>query len=179
MGKITSLEGQTVAKRDFQADPDKAAWHDAVDVLISPSTSGAAEVLAGAIGGNKRGDVIGERTFGTASEQKLIPLDDGGALVLTVAFYSTPDGKSIVEMGVTPTVERCTPSPPIRRPVPMQWILRRSVPASCPRRMIRYSGARSLQIKDNGYREWNAWINAKTGRFLVRASACAVSFTKY
>lgn len=104
-GKIASLEGQTVPHKDFDAAPDKAVWHTAVDVLISPSTSGAAEVLAGAIKGNKRGDLVGERTFGSASEQKIIPLDDGGALILTVAFYSTPDGKSIVEDGVAPTVE--------------------------------------------------------------------------
>jgi len=104
-GKIASLEGQTVAHKDFDAEPDKAVWHSSVDVLISPSTSGAAEILAGAIKGNKRGDLVGERTFGAASEQKIIPLDDGGALILTVAFYSAPDGKSIVEDGVSPTVE--------------------------------------------------------------------------
>jgi carboxyl-terminal processing protease len=80
-------------------------WRAPVDVLISPSTSGAAEVLAAAIKGNKRGDVLGERTFGTASEQRVIPLDDGGAVILTVAFYSTPEGKSIVDEGVAPTVE--------------------------------------------------------------------------
>jgi carboxyl-terminal processing protease len=104
-GKITSLEGQTVAHKDFMAQEDKAVWRAPVDVLISTSTSGAAEVLAGAIKGNKRGEVIGERTFGSASEQKVIPLDDGGAVILTVAFYSTPDGKSIVDEGVAPTVE--------------------------------------------------------------------------
>jgi carboxyl-terminal processing protease len=103
-GKITSLEGQTVAHKDFTAE-DKAVWRAPVDVLISTSTSGAAEVLAGAVKGNKRGDVVGERTFGSASEQKVIPLDDGGAVILTVAFYSTPEGKSIVDEGVTPTVE--------------------------------------------------------------------------
>jgi carboxyl-terminal processing protease len=104
-GKIASLEGQTVAHKDFMAEPDKVVWKEPVDVLISTSTSGAAEVLAGAIKGNKRGDVVGERTFGSASEQKVIPLDDGGAVILTVAFYSTPDGKSIVDDGVAPTVE--------------------------------------------------------------------------
>jgi carboxyl-terminal processing protease len=104
-GKIASLEGQTVAHKDFNAEADKSVWLSSVDVLISPSTSGAAEVLAGAIKGNKRGDLVGERTFGSASEQKIIPLDDGGALILTVAFYSAPDGKSIVEEGVAPTVE--------------------------------------------------------------------------
>jgi carboxyl-terminal processing protease len=104
-GKIASLEGQTVSHKDFNAEPDKAVWNSPVDVLISPSTSGAAEVLAGAIKANKRGDLVGERTFGSASEQKIIPLDDGGALILTVAFYSSPDGKSIVEEGVAPSVE--------------------------------------------------------------------------
>ena len=104
-GKITSLEGQTVPHKDFMAQPGKAVWESPVDVMISPSTSGAAEVLAGAIEGNKRGDVIGERTFGEASEQKVIPLDDGGAVILTVALYATPDGKSIVDEGVAPTVE--------------------------------------------------------------------------
>jgi carboxyl-terminal processing protease len=104
-GKITSLEGQTVPRKEFTAEADKVVWRAPVDVLISSSTSGAAEVLAAAIKGNKRGEVLGERTFGTASEQKTIPLDDGGAVILTVAFYSTPEGKSIVEEGVVPTVE--------------------------------------------------------------------------
>jgi carboxyl-terminal processing protease len=109
-GKITSLEGQTVPRKEFSAEPDKVVWRAPVDVLISSSTSGAAEVLAAAIKGNKRGEVLGERTFGTASEQKTIPLDDGGAVILTVAFYSTPEGKSIVEEGVAPTMEVHTKS---------------------------------------------------------------------
>jgi carboxyl-terminal processing protease len=109
-GKIASLEGQTVPRKEFSAEPDKVVWRAPVDVLISSSTSGAAEVLAAAIKGNKRGEVLGERTFGTASEQKTIPLDDGGAVILTVAFYSTPEGKSIVEEGVAPTVEVHTKS---------------------------------------------------------------------
>jgi carboxyl-terminal processing protease len=104
-GKITTLEGQTVARKEFSAEADKVVWRAPVDVLISPGTSGAAEVLAAAIGGNKRGDVVGERSFGSASEQKIIPLDDGGAVILTVAFYSTPAGKSIADEGVAPTVE--------------------------------------------------------------------------
>ena len=104
-GKIASLEGQTVPRKEFSAEPDKVVWRAPVDVLISSSTSGAAEVLAAAIKGNKRGEVLGERTFGTASEQKIIALDDGGAVILTVAFYSTPEGKSIVEEGISPTME--------------------------------------------------------------------------
>jgi carboxyl-terminal processing protease len=50
-----------------------------------------------------RGDVVGERTFGLASEQKMISLDDGAALFLTVANYYNGDGKSILEEGVVPS----------------------------------------------------------------------------
>src|SRR6266704_3195382 len=82
-----------------------------IAVLKSPSTSGAAEIVAAAVGDNHRGDVVGERTFGAASEQKIIPLEDGAALVLTVAYYYTPENKSILENGVVPTVEVATTPP--------------------------------------------------------------------
>ncbi len=104
-GTITSLRGQTVARQDFAADPQKVVWKNPVVVLTSRMTSGAGEILAAAIGGNKRGAVVGERTFGSASQQKLIQLDDGAAVNITVAYYYTPDGKGIPEEGVVPTVE--------------------------------------------------------------------------
>ena len=110
-GTIASLKGQSVSRQEFDAAPDKVAWHDPVEVLISPSTAGAAEIVAAAVADNHRGDVVGERTFGAASEQKIIPLDDGAALILTVAYYYTPDNKSILENGVVPTVE-VAPLPP-------------------------------------------------------------------
>ncbi len=109
-GTIASLKGQTVTKQDFTADASKVVWKYPVVVLTSGATSGAAEVLAASIGGNKRGDVVGERTFGSASQQKLIQLDDGAAVNLTVAFYYTPDGKSIPQEGVTPTTEVTNPA---------------------------------------------------------------------
>jgi len=46
---------------------------------------------------------VGDRTFGLASEQKLITLDDGSAIILTVANYYNADGKAILEEGVAPT----------------------------------------------------------------------------
>jgi carboxyl-terminal processing protease len=104
-GTIASLKGQTVTKQEFAADAGKVVWKNPVVVLTSTATSGAAEVLAASISGNKRGEVVGERTFGSASQQKLIQLDDGAAVNLTVAFYYTPDGKSIPQEGVTPTTE--------------------------------------------------------------------------
>ena len=62
------------------------------------------ELAAAAIEDAKRGDVVGERTFGEGSVQKTIELPDGAALLLTVAKYEGPDGKKIQDDAVTPTV---------------------------------------------------------------------------
>ncbi|HYL86649.1 MAG TPA: S41 family peptidase [Candidatus Angelobacter sp.] len=102
-GILTTLRGQTVPVQVISAEPKQVMWKGPVSVLVDATTSGAAEVLASAIGANHRGDVVGERTFGLASEQKLITLDDGSALILTVANYYNPGGKSILEEGVIPT----------------------------------------------------------------------------
>lgn len=102
-GTIATLRGQTVSPQIFSADATKVVWRNPVAVLIDGTTSGAAEVLASAIVANRRGDVIGERTFGLASEQKLITLDDGSALFLTVANYYNAGSKPILEDGVTPS----------------------------------------------------------------------------
>ena len=73
-------------------------------VLVNRGTYGAAELAADAIEGAKRGDVVGERTFGEGSVQKTIELPDGAALLLTVAKYEGPDGKKIQDEAVAPTV---------------------------------------------------------------------------
>src|SRR5882724_5202348 len=102
-GNVATLRGQTVSAQTFAAEPGKVVWRNPVSILINGTTSGAAEILASAMVANHRGDVVGERTFGLASEQKLITLDDGSALFLTVANYYNAAGKAILEDGVEPS----------------------------------------------------------------------------
>jgi carboxyl-terminal processing protease len=102
-GNLTSLRGQTVPEQVFAADPSKVVWKGPVSILMDGTTTGPAEILAVAIANTKRGDLVGDRTFGLASEQKLITLDDGAAIILTVANYYNADGKAILEEGVAPT----------------------------------------------------------------------------
>src|SRR6266446_3948928 len=102
-GNLATLRGQTVSAQTFAAEPGKVVWKGPVSILIDGTTSGAAEVLASAMVAAHRGDVVGERTFGLASEQKLITIDDGSALILTVANYYNANGKSLFEEGVTPS----------------------------------------------------------------------------
>ena len=71
-------------------------------VLVTTGTSGAAELFAAALDGNKRADLIGERTLGRAGIQKLVRLAEGNGLWLTYARYLTPAGEAIQGKGLSP-----------------------------------------------------------------------------
>jgi len=103
-GVVAYLQGQRYPRQDLPAKPPHDVCKLPVAVLINQSTAGPAELVASAILGNKRGDAVGVRSFGIGVFQKLIPLDDGSALLLSVAKYYGPDGKAIQDNGVTPSV---------------------------------------------------------------------------
>ena len=104
-GTIASLEGQKVAKQTFAADGSKAIDPASpLVVLVNHGTAGPAELVAAAIEDNKRGDVVGEKTFGEGAQQKTFELPDGGAIILSIAKYETPAGKPYEDEGITPTV---------------------------------------------------------------------------
>jgi len=102
-GTIATLEGQKYPKQEFTADPAKAIDATApLVVLVNRGTSGPGEVVAGAILDNKRGDLVGEKTFGEGSLQKTFDLPDGSAIILSIAKYASPSGKKYDEDAVTP-----------------------------------------------------------------------------
>ena len=73
-------------------------------VLVNRGTAGPAEIVAAAIMENARGDVVGDKTFGSGSIQKVIELPDGAALMLSVAKYYSPSGKALQDTAVTPNI---------------------------------------------------------------------------
>lgn len=102
-GTIAALEGQKVAKQTFTADPAKTINATApVVVLVNRGTAGPGELIAAAIADNKRGDLVGERTFGEGAQQKTFELPDGAALILSIAKYESPLGKKFQDDAVTP-----------------------------------------------------------------------------
>ncbi|HUA91621.1 MAG TPA: S41 family peptidase [Terracidiphilus sp.] len=103
-GTLATLQGQQYPQQTFTADPAKFLTDAPVAVIVNRGTYGGAELAAAAIEELKRGDVVGERTFGEGSVQKTIDLPDGAALMLTVAKYQGPDGKKIQDDAVVPTV---------------------------------------------------------------------------
>ena len=97
-----SKVSQAAIKETIAAKAGDGAITLPVTVLVTTGTSGAAELFAAALDGNKRAELVGERTLGRAAIQKLVRLPDGRGLWLTYARYLTPAGDIIQGRGLTP-----------------------------------------------------------------------------
>ncbi len=74
-------------------------------VLINEGSASASEIVAGAVKDNKRGLLLGKKSFGKGSVQTVISLNDGSAMALTTALYYTPSGVNIHKTGIQPDIE--------------------------------------------------------------------------
>lgn len=107
---VTVKRRQDAKTSEIRADPTKVAAADLIGdmpvvVLIDGGTSGSAEILAGALQGNRRAVVVGTQSFGKGTVHSLIKLSDGGALRLATGRYVTPSGAQIEGKGIAPDIE--------------------------------------------------------------------------
>ncbi len=115
LAKIIGRENKVTTT--FTADPAKAIFDGGLAVLIDSGTSGAAEAIASTVIERKRGEVIGERSFGAGTEQKLFTLRGGDGLLLTVAKWASGGGTPFLgndraTTGVKPSIEVKRPDTP-------------------------------------------------------------------
>src|SRR5215204_6605978 len=101
----------------YNADPSKTIFDGKVVALIDLGTAGASEVIASALLDRKRGEVVGERSFGAGTDQQLFTLKGGDGLLLTTAKWASASGKTFLaeertNSGVKPSVEVKKPDTP-------------------------------------------------------------------
>jgi carboxyl-terminal processing protease len=110
-GVIVSTKGRNRPEEVYRADPQEALSADfPMVVLINEHSASAAEIVSGSLMDNHRALIIGSRSFGKGSVQEVMPLDGGGELKLTVAYYYLPSGrlvhrrKGATDWGVDPQI---------------------------------------------------------------------------
>lgn len=74
-------------------------------VLVNGGSASSAEIVAGALQDSGRAVLVGTKTFGKGSVQKMYDLDNKGAVKLTVSLYYLPNGESIDGKGIQPDIE--------------------------------------------------------------------------
>jgi carboxyl-terminal processing protease len=104
-GTMTYLQGQKVARENSDAKPADTVFKGPLVVVTNRGTANGAEIAAAALLDNKRAEVVGDRTYGDAAVRRAISMEDGSAVILSVAKYYSPSGKAIQDTGVTPTVQ--------------------------------------------------------------------------
>jgi carboxyl-terminal processing protease len=103
-GTIVSTHGRTQQTRTFDATGDPLPRHPMV-VLINGDTASASEIVTAALEQSGIATVVGTTSFGKGTFQEVIPLNNDGALDLTVGEYLTRNGTSINGTGIAPQVK--------------------------------------------------------------------------
>jgi len=102
-GIVVSLSGAHSPHQVYRAS-GRIATRLPLVVLVDRDSASSAEIVAAALNDNQRATLVGERTFGKALVQALDPLDNGAALEISVARYTTPSGRNISGVGVVPRI---------------------------------------------------------------------------
>ena len=126
-GTLTIHDSRAAGQEKILAAKGDGAITLPTAVLVDVGTSGAAEIFAAAMKGNKRAQLIGEHTIGRAGTQELIKLPDGSGLWMTTSRYLTPDGKPIQGKGLEADVPVDQPDGEFGAPAPTDLILQKAV----------------------------------------------------
>jgi carboxyl-terminal processing protease len=103
---IVYTDGRIKDQRmDFRATKGGKHYKFRLAVLLNEGSASASEIVAGAVQDYDRGVTFGTKSFGKASVQTIIPLDNGSGLRLTTAHYYTPKGRHIQKTGIQPDVD--------------------------------------------------------------------------
>ncbi len=109
-GIIASTHGKNHLKQTFyNADEDELFADKPIEILTDEQTASAAEIMTAALQEQSRATVLGKKTFGKGTTQKLIPLPSGGVLAITSGYFQTPSGRPLQKQGIIPDIDEENP----------------------------------------------------------------------
>lgn len=99
-GKIVSTRGRAAPRRVYKTQGEAIAKDIPVVVLIDGFSASASEIVTGALKDTGRATIVGTKTFGKGVFQEIEPLDNGGAIDLTIGRYYLPKGEPLPKGGI-------------------------------------------------------------------------------
>jgi carboxyl-terminal processing protease len=126
-GTLAIRESRPAGQQKIDAVKGDGAITLPVTLLVDTGTSGAAEIFAAALAGNKRAELIGERTIGRAGTRELVRLPDGSGLWITSSRYLTPAAAAIQGKGLEPDVPVDYQDGEFGAPAPADTILQKAI----------------------------------------------------
>ncbi len=100
--RIVSTKGRDGIDERISFSKNDAVYKGKLIALVNKGSASASEILSGAIRDNKRGKLLGEKTFGKGSVQQTFSLDRETSVAITIAKYYTPSGEMIHKKGIKP-----------------------------------------------------------------------------
>ncbi|QDV53856.1 S41 family peptidase [Gimesia fumaroli] len=105
-GQIVSTRGRNQGDNSVESATHAQTWKMPLVVLVDGDSASASEIFAAAVQENRRGLIIGRKTYGKGTVQTHFPLQSvSGTFWLTTAKFYSPTGREMAGAGVTPDVQ--------------------------------------------------------------------------
>jgi len=104
-GTIVTVDDRHEGEKAYRADGRSRAWSGPLAVLVDEGTARSCEIVTAALRDRLDVPILGETTYGIGALHSLLPLRNGGGVVLAVGRFLSPAGKDWNGTGIAPDLQ--------------------------------------------------------------------------